>query len=453
MSSEFGSSWVYEQILMFHVRFARATPNNAIRFGMRPKRASNFFHPTIAPTLRSYVLDPENFIPHGAPSGICLPISVLLSILIKYEKVPANCVRIKQITKNLKFLHFHQFLQQQHPKEQAGISLENFQDFEKANTPLPLELVESCSSLATKKGLAINVFQAIPHKNPDDTSDALPTIYIFPTMLSTNNTREDFLQVDVLLDSADLRANHKHNDYDRSLPAHVLSIPNLLALLSKNNPNRSGKYERNTYYTHLCRSCCKIFSSSEDLYLHRNVCTPFPTGGNRAKKRHAKNQKVTRLFKTNHFTGAKEKNGLHFQRGHLFKCLLPLCISTLDLETLSNVVVPESSECHIPGGAKELHKVFCFSMAHISLYENHPLPPSLKDPRGLMFDPSKQSESEFAISLIKQIRTDLHLHSVFLNEALSKDKGTPTFRSLSPTEKAAFTLQKQCCFCGRHFGS
>ena len=94
-----------------------------------------------------------------------------------------------------------------------------------------------------------------------------------------------------------------------------------------------------------------------------------------------------------------------------------------------------------------------FSMAHQSLYEKHPLPQSLQNPRGLMFDPLHQSESDFAIHLIKQIRTDLHLHSVFLKEALSKDKGTPTFQSLSPTEKAAFTLQKNCYFRGRQFNT
>ena len=79
MSYDWGSSWVYEQILTFHVRFARATPENALRFGGRPKQtSSNSFHPSIAPTLRSLVLNPEDFI---SETGHCLAVSVILTIL------------------------------------------------------------------------------------------------------------------------------------------------------------------------------------------------------------------------------------------------------------------------------------------------------------------------------------------------------------------------------------
>ena len=319
MSYDWGSSWVYEQILTFHVRFARATPENALRFGGRPKQtSSNSFHPSIAPTFRSLVLDPEDFINE---TGHCLAVSIILTILIQFEKVPSTSVRKNQITKLLRHLRYQQFLQPKTKKQQAGISLENFQDVEKANSPLPLELVESCPSLKSKKGLAINVFRAIPRKLPDEPPDHLPTIFIFPTMLSTKNTDEDYLQVDLLLDSADLRPNQiEHNHDDRTSPTHILCIPNLLTLLIRNSPYKTSKYAYNTrYYTHFCRSCSKLYSCIEDLTLHRNFCRAFPTGGNRCKKRRAQNQKVTTLYKINPFTGAKEKNGLFFKRSHLFR--------------------------------------------------------------------------------------------------------------------------------------
>ena len=196
----------------------------------------------------------------------------------------------------------------------------------------------------------------------------------------------------------------------------------------------------------------KLTSCQEDLLIHRNICPGFPTGGSKSKKRKAKNQKVTNFYRINPFTGAREKNTLTFRRSQLFKCLKPLTLSSLDLETLSNPITDKDRPA--PSGAQDIHSVFCYSMAHCSLYEEkHPLPQTLKNPRGLMFDPSTQSESDFALKLIKQIRTDMKLLSDFLHEALSKDQGTPSFHSLSPIEKAAFTLQTSCCFCGRRFGS
>ena len=109
MSYDWGSSWVYEQILTFHVRFARATPENALRFGGRPKQtSSNSFHPSIAPTFRSLVLDPEDFINE---TGHCLAVSIILTILIRFEKVPSTSVRKYQITELLRHLRYQQFLQ------------------------------------------------------------------------------------------------------------------------------------------------------------------------------------------------------------------------------------------------------------------------------------------------------------------------------------------------------
>ena len=91
---------------------------------------------------------------------------------------------------------------------------------------------------------------------------------------------------------------------------------------------------------------------------------------------------------------------------------------------------------------------------HASLYpDNHPLPPSLRLPRGLMYDPSTQSEANFAVSMLKTIREDLRLHTIFLHQALSHDPGKPTYETMTDAEKLAYSLQDSCVFCGRQFGT
>ena len=92
-------------------------------------------------------------------------------------------------------------------------------------------------------------------------------------------------------------------------------------------------------------------------------------------------------------------------------------------------------------------------MAHMSLYSNHPLPANLLVPRGLIYDPSTQLESDFVLSLLKTLREDLRLHSIFLHKALAQDPGTPTFSDMSHAQRMAYSLQTHCSFCGRRFGS
>lgn len=444
MDAEYGSSWIFSHFRLFHVRFARAAPHNAIRFGLRPKGDCGF-NPTIAPLLKQ-IVDPQQFalIGYHRPEGLCIPISIIITILTQYVGVPVTELTKKRINEGVDTLRFRQLL---HPT--SGIKLENLRHLEVINTPLPVALTALYPILEQNlfKGLSINVFRAVVGKDPDNPQK--PAIYLFPTLLGRHHADSQYLQVDVLLDSPDLRPSH-HKQQEAGIknsPAHVLLIPNLAAFLARGKPGEKHAYR----YTHVCRSCCRVFSCLEDMQIHGKTCTPFPTGG-RCMKRKSQNKIVTSLFKTNPFTRAREKNGLFFKRSDLFRTLLPLSMCVFDVEALQHDAAGTTTKK--PAGAETIHTVFAFSMAHASLYpDNHPLPPSLRLPRGLMYDPSTQSEANFAVSMLKTIREDLRLHTIFLHQALSHDPGKPTYETMTDAEKLAYSLQDSCVFCGRQFGT
>ena len=458
MSVQYGSSWIFEFIKVFHIRFVRATPHNALIFGTRPKKSLSL-HSDIAPLLSRAILDPNDFVNYRL-RGHCVPAAIILSILVQHEKISSSRIRKNHVTLGLQSLRYHQFLE---GTLTPGIALENFRNLESANSPLPLPLIEAFSSLKPFKGIAINVFRALVRRQEkkdnsnvynEGSSTEYPTpsshspekarIYLFPTLLSKHNQDTSYAQIDLLIDSPELREKYQSSSNPKSLP-HVLCITSLVTLLATNKHGSAFRYNS------VCRSCCMVFSNIEDLNHHQTACNTFPTGG-KCQKRKAKNKKVTQHFRVNPYTGHKERNGLFFQRGHLYRTLKPLTLSSLDLETISEPIDPRS-EAPKPSGAESIHTVFAYSIAHISLYpENHPLPESLRSPRGLIYDPKTQSETAFGISLLKNLRDDLKLHSQFLREAIEKDQGAPKFSTMSRAEKLAFALQSTCFFCGRTFG-
>ena len=135
-------------------------------------------------------------------------------------------------------------------------------------------------------------------------------------------------------------------------------------------------------------------------------------------------------------------------RSHLSRSLLPLSICAMDLECLAH---PASVVDSRPGGAEAVETPFAYSIAHASLYTEHKLPSNLRSPRGMIYDPSTQSEPDFVISLLETLRRDLKLHTVFLHEVLRKDPGPPNISQMTAEERVAFLLQPACNFCGRRF--
>ena len=263
MASFFGSEWKFLRIRFFHVRYVKAGAHNLIRFGRRPQPTS--FHPHISPILHSYVLDPENFTQSITQKGCCIPISIILSILIQFEGKPPIHIGKKMVSQGLNALNFQQFIQ-----HSDGISISDFRRLESANTPLPLALKEQFPAIETYSGIALNLYRAIIRQDPDNQQNK-NILILFPMVLSTHHKDEMFLQVDLLLDSTDLRPEAQNSATSPKSALHVLTLHNLIGLLTRNS---ESKYLNASKYTHVCRSCCQIFTGKEDLDIHRryHIC-------------------------------------------------------------------------------------------------------------------------------------------------------------------------------------
>ena len=262
MSSFFGSAWQFLRVRVFHVRYVKAGAHNLVRFGARPDSTS--FHPDISPLLGSLVLDPQNFAQQATQAAYCIPISIILSILIRFEGERFSEIGKKMVSQGLNVLNFQQFLQHSN-----GISISDFRRLESANTPLPSALVQRFPAIQTYKGLALNLYRSVIRQDPDNITQK--QIFIFPMVLSANHKSDSFVQVDLLLDSTDLRPKGRDSPTFPKSPLHVLTIHNLIGLLARNSHSKRKHANR---YSHICRSCCHIFTSKEDLDIHRRYLLP-----------------------------------------------------------------------------------------------------------------------------------------------------------------------------------
>ena len=257
MSSYFGSAWQFLRVKVFHLRFAKAEPHNLIRFGIRPKR-SDSFHPDIRPLFSNYVIDPEPFALVGVKAA-CVPISIVLSVLLRESAFTPNTLGKKQVAQGLNTLRFQHLLH----RPDGGINLSDFKRLESANTPLPMSFTDRFPSVSQYKGLALNLFRAVLHRD----GNHKPMIYFFPSRLSPHHEDSAFLQIDLLLDSPELRPK-KAPIHSESSALHILAIPNLIKLLAMRHGDENTAHN-STRYDEICRQCCRIFTAREDLEIHR----------------------------------------------------------------------------------------------------------------------------------------------------------------------------------------
>lgn len=329
--------------------------------------------------------------------------------------------------------------------EQFGIPLSNFRALEKANSPLPEQLTELYPQLNSFKGFALNLYRAQITRTSNP-----PKIVLFPSLLSSHSEDADFLQIDLLQDQRSLRPI----DYKRDEPIHPQHAL-LITSLSKFIANRTPTAAHSNRYTHVCRNCCSVYISPKDLSEHKLICRRLPTGG-KCEKRQSENKKVHQMYVYDNTTKALKRNGISFSRGDLYKTLCPLYISFLDLECLSEDMIPDATRPETifrPKDAISHLTAFGWSYVHAPAYKSNPLPPPLRAPRGRFYDPTKQSESDFWLSLLISMRDDLIQLNEFLDDVLSSDLGPMPYSEMSSTEKEAFNAKIACEICGRRFGS
>ena len=126
-------------------------------------------------------------------------------------------------------------------------------------------------------------------------------------------------------------------------------------------------------------------------------------------------------------------------------------LSSIDLEAFLLDVPPTQ---RVPNSnTQKIHRIFCYSIAHKSLYDHHPLPRELASPRALIYDHTKTDEASFMMQLMIQLRNDTAAQTRFITNSLNQDQGTPSYSSFTKEVKTAFDLASHCSFCGNRFYS
>ena len=439
----FGSSWLFFKILVCHIRFAVGNLNNRLEhFSGHPKQ-SRQFHPNIRSILSHHCYDPDTYVESSSPyKGVCIPIAICLKILVSIEKKFPCLITKNDVSKLLPLLNFHHLIEYK-KNFLPSIPLSNFRQLDKSNTPIPIRLTQHSKHLSNFKGISCNLFRFDLSK----TDEHNKSIHIFPRYLGQFYDCEDYLQIDMVEDHPDLWQDQPHNHQPKKTCSnHVLIIPNFLQFLYMNNRKYQSHGYRDCKY--VCRVCQNFFRDFSEAKMHKTVCSPFPSGG-KVSKRRAKNKIISHQLSQNPFTGKTEVSGLRFKRGDLNKLLLPLTLSSFDLESFM-----QNPEGHShPSGAEKIHSIFAFALAHTSLHDHLPLPADLSAPRGLCYEPSSQNQEEFMMSFLLTLRDDAKKLSRFIANAFDLDPGPPSPQNFSQDEKLHWQINRRCIFCGNLFGS
>ena len=432
---------------VFHIRFAVGNLNNRLdRFSGKCGEGIRQFHPNIKHLLHTYVFDPDNFSEIKSPyRGICVAIAISLKILVSIDNKWPSYITKKDVSNLLSLFNFHHLVEYKRNLLPA-IPLSNFRNLDKCNSPIPLRLAAHNKSLARFKGIACNLFRFDLSK----TDDHNKAIHIFPRYLSSNYDSEDYLQIDMVEDHHELWQDQPQDQHQKkSCPNHVLIIPNLIKFLYRNN----YKYQAHGYRdcNYCCRVCQNLYSTYCQLQAHKLVCSPFPSGG-KVSKRKAKNKILSHQISSNKFTGKPEVSGLQFKRGDLNKLLLPLSLSSCDLEAFLHDPTPVEGHPH-PSGAEKIHSIFAYSLAHTSLHDHLPLPPDLAAPRGMCYNPATENQEQFMLSFLLTLRDDAKKLSHFYADAFDRDPGPLKPQNFSQDQKLRWALNRRCIFCGNTFYS
>ena len=448
MLTIYGSCWLFHSCNVFHLRYAIGGQNNQLqRFSGRPNDNRRKFHPNIKHLVSDYLFDPDVYIENfSLYRGVCIPVSICLTILVGIEKKPPSHITKKDVSQILPCLNFHHLVE--HKKcEPPSIPLKNFKNLEKANSPIPLKLSKLIPGLSTFRGIALNLFRIQCGDSEND-----KTIHIYPKLLSPKHDSNEYLQVDLIEDGPHLWANSQINPLHNpktlhSSPAHVLVVPDFIKFLYTNNLQYQHNGARDCHFC--CRICQSLFKSAVSFKSHKIACNPFPSG-HKTSKRKIRNRIISHHLSQNPYTGKTEVSGLRFRRGELHKLLLPLTLTACDVESFLHTPKPEQPT---PSGAEKIHSVFAYALAHTSLHDHLHLPSNLSKPRGMCYDPETQSEDDFMLSFLLTLRQDAKMLSLFLAESFERDPGIPIKSNFSPEENFHWNLHKRCIFCGNLFFS
>lgn len=212
----------------------------------------------------------------------------------------------------------------------------------------------------------------------------------------------------------------------------------------------------------LCRACFYHTSDFSLLTKHWDICTTQQRTS--IGRRNCKNVLLHRTHTKNKFSGKLERNGLTFRRADSKMLIKPLCLICMDYESVqhstseidehgSTVRESDGMSSKTPKQAITTLPIISVAYAFMNNYEQHPLPPTLSEPRFLRVkDDEPDGEKQFFISFLLKLRHDLLLHYIWMQQVLSLDRGPPPYHERPTHLQNAYAGISHCQLCGRKWG-
>ena len=421
--------------MLFDVRHVESTPENQLRFAS-DNDARLSYHPLLKRLFHRTVFDPSPFLRKGYPrENYCVLGAFLLTCYTRLVGGSLKKVSLKCMEKALASINISGLFN----LGERGLKLHNFHRLETQNSnPITPALVKIFPALAYYQGLSFNIYQIRANDH---------TFRLFPLGLSKFSRNSNYFQIDLIQTTPAILDNKC-----KTPNSHVLAAPFLATLI-----NKFGSHQRNRgHFTHLCRSCCAVFNSSQSLLCHFETCSIDARRGSAVARLRSRNRFIHLPKKMNRFSNRLEVNCLAWQRSQNFKLIKSLTIAFADLEAY-NINLPDevgSIYTKVPTNAMKTQKAMSYCYCFKSLYPSIPLPTTLASPR-VRFCPQtpESSDEDLFLSFFLNLRSDLLEHSKFLHSVLSKDVPPTPAHLRSPRLIAFFKGIKFCFICGKRFGS
>ena len=433
------SGWVFSCIVEYHIRICNSLPNNELRYAGKPKVEP--FHPYLQEVFKRNVIDPAKFLKVGYyRENCCVPMAIILALHAKFGPAVKQKT-LENLQKEMETLNYQSVMQ----IEQNGMTLAQISQLEKLLSPIPSGLVKYFPALRFFHGIGINVY-TVQKKDFN--------FRIFPSAISPMARKTDWFQIDLFIDGPDIRKTYaavSSREQTKSNVVHALFVKNLRLLLT----NFTSKFNNDTQYQYLCRSCFKVFRLPHLRTRHWEICAERKRGV--VQKRRSQNVLVHRPWKKNKWTGQIRRNGLFFPRKWVHRKLAPLGYVVFDFESYHEDCNPQQLDASrwegpFPKSSLTLQTPMAYSHVMRSLYQEHELPHELSLPRVHFLNPHEENpQRSFFTALLISMRDDLLAYHEWQMQILDRNEGPLPLQYRSAQEMAAFLAARQCELCGAYF--
>ena len=437
MTEVFSSGLVFRDIRQCHLRYAKNSPENVLKFNNYAGRAktSKPFDKQVQKVFSEHVLDPTTFKSRAAIPNSCVPQCIAISMLVNLNGFHSTTLTMTHLDQMLDVINFKGAL------GVNGIPLHNFQKIEKLNhAPWSNAMLQRCPRISSYQGISLNLFRAKIYKPPGEAVE----VYLFPKYLSRHHHNPHYYPVDMIIDSKDFWPEMSQTPIKK----HVLCVTSLISLCRRRGNPILWRRNRNF----ICRACLKTFDLFTDQQTHANSCQGFPAG--RAfQPRRALNSKIYKTFQYDKTTGQMQPNSIEFKMGDLYKTIRSLTTTVIDFESISNEATPDPRLKELQPKIAQIEQTpLSYSLLHTSNYDQFRLPKTLSQCRIMHLDHEEADEASFYLNLLTTLRDDLELMHHFTVQSLEVNSRTPRLDQLPPEERQKHLDADRCELCGYAFG-